>query len=499
MDNAMDPVLALVLEPAGDEPVYVRIRDHVACLIHEGRLAAGSRLPPVRKLARALSIDPMTAARAYRQLAEAGLVEGRGGGGTIVLERGAPLEADAGAPLPASETVSATSLSARLFDLARAPGVISFTANYPDVAHSDVSSFRRCLADLVDDPACDRYFRYEPPSGRDFLREAISRMLAEEGMNASPANIVVTSGGQQALDLALRTLVEPGDRVIVERPAYFGLLNVLRAARAEIVEIDTGPRGPDVDELEALVRRVAPTAVCLNPTFQNPTGGTIDLERRRAVLALLRRTGVALVEDDPYPGMRFRGDPAPAFKAMADPDEPIFYCRGFGKMYLPGTRLGFAVVPGPSIARFSALKATTDLQSNGLLQGALARWLDGTTRHALAVEATRFYAHRQRRIVERLAAILPPGAQFDPPDGGLNLWIELPPGVAATDMYFRAARHGVAFAAGDAFFADKPNRRTLRLSFGRIDEDRIDEGLDRFVQVVEDLCRAAERPAAWFV
>ena len=86
-----------------------------------------------------------------------------------------------------------------------------------------------------------------------------------------------------------------------------------------------------------------------------------------------------------------------------------------------------------------------------------------------------------------------------PPDGGLNLWIELPPGVAATDMYFRAARHGVAFAAGDAFFADKPNRRTLRLSFGRIDEDRIDEGLDRFVQVVEDLCRAAERPAAWFV
>lgn len=503
MAEAVDELLAVLQEKPGSEPVYVRIRDHVAQLVRQGRLKPGDRLPTVRQLADKLSINPMTAARAYRQLSDAGLIEGRGGAGTFVCERPTSEQpAGAAATRPAAlidETGGAGTLSARLFELAQAPGVISFTTNYPEIAHSEVAGLKRCIAELATGPEADDYFRYDPPAGREDLRQALVGFAAEHAIATSARNIVVTSGGQQAIDLAIRTVVNPGDRVIVERPTYFGMLNVLRNARAELLEIDSGPEGPDLGRLEEMIVRHKPVMLCLNPNFQNPTGNTISIDRRRVIVALARQHRVVLVEDDPYPEMRFRGDAVPTLTALASPGDEVFYCRGFGKMFLPGVRLGFAIVPDRWLARYLALKASTDLQSNAFMQGATARWLGQDTWRQAARSISAFYGMRQARLVELLGSHLPSGVHLAVPDGGLNLWMQLPPHATTTDLYFRAARHGVAFAASDPFYAHKPHLRGLRISFGRIDEQAIERGAERLLMLVSDLCEGPKAETSWFV
>jgi len=505
MTDVVEEMVALLSEPSGTEPVYARIRDHFARLVRQGRLKPGERLPPVRQLAERLSINPMTVARAYRQLSDAGLVQGRGGAGSFVSGTAAPASAPAPPNGPSrSDAIidevggGAGTLSARLFELAQAPGVISFTTNYPEPAHSEVPALKRCIAELAASPAADGFFRYDPPAGREELREVLVGFAAAHGIAATTRNIVITSGGQQAIDIAARTVVAPGDRVIVERPSYFGLLNVLRNARAELIEIEAGDGGPDIDRLEDLIRRHKPAMLCLNPTFQNPTGASIELERRKAILALARRNAVVVVEDDPYPEMRFRGEELPSLAALATGEE-VFYCRGFGKMFLPGVRLGFAIVPERWLSRYLAIKASTDLQSNAFMQGAVAMWIgEGAWRDAAASIAA-FYGQRQRLLVERLQPVLPPDVEFLVPDGGLNLWLQLPVRASTSDLYFRAARNGVAFAASDSFHAQRSHSRGPRISFGKVEGVDLDLGVERLQAVLRDLCSAPRADGSWFV
>jgi DNA-binding transcriptional MocR family regulator len=475
--------LAITLAPTeSDFPLFVQIREKIRDLIATGTLVPGMRLPPVRLLAQQLRVSQITVAKAYRELAKSKLIEGRRGGGSFVraAARG-PRQAARG-----GDHDAAPLLAERLFELARAPGVIAFSANYPVMDKRTIEEFRGCLTSTAE-AALENCFSYDPPLGRSALREQIQIYLREDGVVVDADDIMVTSGAQQAIDLAVRTLVRPGDAVIIEQPAYYGAINALRNARAQILEVPLEPDGLNLEIVERYLVDNDARLICTNPTFQNPTGVTMSEEKRRALLTLARRYGAPILEDDHSHELRFSGEPVPAIRALADEDDLIVYARGFGKTLLPGVRLGYLVMPEILKKRLLTAKAHADLHCNNFIQEAVAQFLARQCHRGTIERLRDTYRPRQRKLYQSLVAGMPEGATVSQPSGGLSFWLTLPEGADVSDLYFRAVRRGVAFVAGDVFYASPSHPRSLRISFGYNRAEEIEEGVQRLCSVVKDL------------
>lgn len=472
-------------ETGDNAPIYARIRDEFAAKIAAGKLKDGARLPTVRQLAKERSINPMTVARAYRELAERGFIIARAGSGSFVSRPGrAP--ANGRAPAADDLTLDPGGISSRLFELARAPGVIAFTGNYPSVEMSDAAAFAQCLQDSLSRGAAE-YFRYDPPAGREELREAVLPFLAQHGITTRADNLMVTSGGQQGMDIVARHLLARGDRVILEQPAYFGAINVVRAAGAVPIPLRFGANGFDLDEVAEAIRKHSPRLIIINPTFQNPTGHSVPLNQRRGLVALAHESGVPILEDDPGPELRFRGVALPPLRALPGGDEVVYYTRGFGKTFIPGVRLGFLLPPRGDLNACLEIKATTDLQSPALLQGALADYLRRTDWLGYLRRLCAGYGARQEKLYAILTGALSSYGHLSLPDGGLNLWLELPGEINAREVYFNAVRRGVAFAVADSFSFRPERPSALRIAFGLTDPKDYEEGASRLAHVLRNV------------
>jgi DNA-binding transcriptional MocR family regulator len=481
--------ISLKLSGNNGQPLFMQIREHVRNLIAGGELIPGMRLPPVRALARQLNVNQITVAKAYRELADGGLVEGRRGGGSFVRSF------NNGATLNTPDVSSGPLLAERLFELARAPGVISFTANYPAVDEGTVAKLRDCIAFAATEKL-DACFRYDPPGGRPGLRQQIQLYLSNQSIDAEPDNIIVTSGAQQALDIAVRALIPPATPVIVERPAYYGAINALRGVRARLLEVPLEGDGMDLDILKTYLVRDQARFIYTNPTFQNPTGITMSEEKRHALLALAREFNAIIFEDDHSPELRFSGRPVPAIRAIAQADDPVLYARGFGKVLLPGTRLGFLIVPDALRRRLLVAKAHADLHTSSFMQEAAARFFATCRPGEIADRLCQQYGRRQRILYNGLSAGMPEGTRISQPEGGLSLWLTLPQGADISELYFRAVRRGVAFVTGDVFYATPADSRSLRVSFGLNRSDELHEGVERLCSVVKDLLSRRDARAA---
>jgi len=476
-------------------PLFRQLHEQIVDRIAAGELVPGMRLPPVRSLARQLDINPMTVAKAYKDLAEAGFVESRAGGGTHVrLLNGSTAKRGTNGQ---EEPLQQPLLSERLYELSHAPGVIAFTANFPAVDSSCVEELNVCIRTAMSRDTSSLLY-YAPPTGQFELRQRIGDYIAEQGIAASPDNLMVTSGAQQAIDLIVRCLVPPGASAVIERPAYYGVINSLRAVQARILEVPIEDDGMDVDKLEACLARHRPRLIYTNPTFQNPTGISTSEKKRRAILALARKYGVAILEDDHNSELRFFGRPIPSIRALAEPDDVVFYVRSFGKVFLPGMRLGYVVVPLPTRRQLLMMKAHADLHTNLIMQDAMAIFFARRNYVGILERMRKVYSARQRRLIAKLMRGMPPGTRIVQPEGGLSLWLTLPEGTEVSGLYFRAVRRGVAFVAGEVFYASRDNPRTLRVSFGSVSDEDLDEGVDRLCSVANDLMRPRMAPSPIF-
>jgi DNA-binding transcriptional MocR family regulator len=460
------------------QPLFVQIRDQIQKCIAKRVLLPGMRLPPVRTLARQLGVNQITVAKAFRELVGAKLIEGRRGGGSFVRAQTSLATPDhqPGRPL----------LAERLFELAHAPGVVSFTSNYPVPDAKTVRAFRSSLAQATE-AALDTCFVYDAPIGRASLREQIKAMLKAEGIGAGISNIMVTSGAQQAINLSLRALLEPGKAIIVEQPAYYGVLNAARTMHLRILEAPIESDGINLNAVEDYLIRNESKVIYTNPTFQNPSGVTMSEQKRRSLLALARRFGAVILEDDHSHELRFSGKPVPPIRALAEPDDLVLYARGFGKTLLPGIRLGYLVMPDALRQRLLAARAYADLHSNGFMQEVLACFLAGGHHLGAIARIKQTYSTRQKRLYQGLVTGMPEGTVVSKPEGGLSLWLTLPEGADSSELYFRAVRRGVAFLAGDVFYPAPSQSRSLRISFGLNKGDELDEGVKRLCSVVTDL------------
>ena len=379
-----------------------------------------------------------------------------------------------------------TSAIRELFKLLGKPGIISFAGGFPDPALFDVEGLKMS-ADAVLSNNPGPVLQYGATEGWGPLREQISHFMAGKGATVAPDGLIVTTGSQQALDLIGKTMISPGDKVIVEAPTFLATIQCFRLYGAHLIGAPIDANGVDVDRLEQLIAEHKPKLVYLIPTFGNPSGATLSLERRLRVLEIAARTHTLIVEDDPYGELYFDQAPPPSLLALSDQvpgsREYLVHCGSLSKILSPGLRVGWMIAPPELLARATMCKQFSDAHTSNLTQAIGAHYLTlGRLDAALGVVRST-YAERARVMADSLQRTLGDAIAFDAPQGGMFFWARLTGAnggpTNSAEFAKRAIEQLVAFVPGAPFFAHDPDPATLRLSFATADVAKIEEGIAR--------------------
>jgi len=360
--------------------------------------------------------------------------------------------------------------------LTERPGVISFAGGLPAPELFDAAGLRAAFAGALADAAAGRSLQYSTTEGDPALRAQVAARLTARGLPTGADELLITSGSQQALTLIATVLLEPGDTVLVEEPSYLAALQAFQLAGATVVPVPCDEDGLDPDAAAVLAQRHGARLLYTIPTFQNPTGRTLPLDRREALVALARRAGFWLLEDDPYGELRYRGEGLPALAAL---DDRVLSLSTLSKIAAPGLRIGWVRAPEPLRRPLTIAKQAADLHSSTVDQAAAARWLAAVDLDERVGGLRRAYGARRDALLAGLGDALPPGSAHNRPDGGMFVWARLPDGWDAAALLERALAHDVAFVPGFPFFAGPPDTATLRLSFTTHPPEEIAEGLRR--------------------
>jgi 2-aminoadipate transaminase len=394
------------------------------------------------------------------------------------------------ASLFASRTqVMKSSAMRDLMALTARPEVISLAGGLPDTSTFPPGSFNSVMQRVASERLA-KALQYGPTEGLDEAKDCVIEVMAAEGMDVDRDEILVTTGGQQVIDLMCKTLLDPGDVVIAEAPTYPGAVPTLCSYQADVVQIEMDDSGMRIDVLEATLAELdaqgrRPKFIYTVPSFQNPAGVTMSLERRRRLVEIARERELLILEDNPYGLLRFEGEPLPTLRSL-DGGEYVVYLGTFSKILSAGLRLGWTVAPRPVLAKMNLGKQASDLCSSSLTQHFVAGFFkDGDWRRYLQ-ELIGIYRRRRDVMLEALEEHFPAEATFTRPEGGLFIWATLPDYLDTTDLLARALRENVAFVPGRGAFLDGRGGTSMRLNYSGVDETAIREGIRRIGKVVEE-------------
>jgi 2-aminoadipate transaminase len=383
-----------------------------------------------------------------------------------------------------------------LLKLTEQPGVISFGGGLPAAELFPVKRCEdACVTVLREQGA--QALQYSTTEGYRPLREMIARHTTRFGANVGPENILITASSQQALDLIGKVFLNAGDHVVVEHPTYLGALQAWNLYQAQYTPVPVDDEGMLTDSLETALRG-GPKFLYALPNFQNPTGVTISLERRRQIVRLADHYGVPILEDDPYGQLRYEGEHVPSLVALDAAFQAsggrytgnVIYMSTFSKTLAPGLRLGWIVASEGVIERLVIAKQATDLHTSTFTQMVAYEMARGgfIDEHVRAMRPA--YRARRDAMLAAMAECFPPSVTWTRPKGGLFLWVRFPDSIDASDVLRDAIPQKVAFVVGSAFFADGSGRNTARFNFSAADPDRIREGIKRLGAVLQHLVPA---------
>ena len=385
-----------------------------------------------------------------------------------------------------------TSAIRELFKLLGKPGIISFAGGFPDSALFDVDGIRAASQQaLQDDPGAA--LQYGATEGYQPLRVQLAQFMASKGaQDVAPEHLIVTTGSQQALDLLGKTLINPGDKVIVEGPTFLATIQCFRLYGAELISAPIDGNGVQTDVLEKLIAEHQPKFVYLIPTFGNPSGALLSLERRKKVLELAVKYQTLVVEDDPYGDLYFGEAPPPSLLALSSQvpgsRELLVHCGSLSKVLSPGLRVGWMIAPADLLANATMCKQFSDAHTSTFAQATAAQYLQAGRMPATLAKVRAVYAERAQAMGEALREQLGDAIEFVQPQGGLFFWVRLTgAGGKVADgnvLAKRAIEKGVAFVPGTPFFCAQPDNATLRLSFATADVEKIREGVARLAQAL---------------
>jgi 2-aminoadipate transaminase len=372
------------------------------------------------------------------------------------------------------------------------PGVLSMTGGFPNPATFPTDELDGIAARLVRNDAAVA-LQYTPCAGLPSVREyLLDRQEQVQGRRVEHDELIVTSGGMECIALMCQALIEPGDTIVVEAPTYLGALMAFAGAEAEVLGVAMDEDGLRVDALaERLAAGLRPKFVYTIPDFQNPTGRTLPLDRRRALVELCRRHGVLIFEDVAYRELTFDGTSQPSLWSLA-PDV-VLQAGTFSKSFFPGVRLGWAAGPADVVAELAAAKANTDQCAGGLGQRLVEEYgrNGGFERQLPAARA--LYASHWTAVAAALARHMPDGVEWTEPAGGFLTWLTLPDQLDTLALRADAVAAGVAYVPGPPFHVGDAGRNALRLSFSHLTETELETAVERLAGVV---LRALERPRA---
>jgi DNA-binding transcriptional MocR family regulator len=441
------------LDPGNGSPLFRQLYEQVRESIESGALRRGDRLPATRELAGQLGLNRTTVSAAYALLESEGLIAGHVGRGSFVTGRASAANARTG-----DETAPA-----------------SFSRSRPSELLFPLVEFRKTCAEVIAGDDTASILQLGSPAGYPPLRRYLLEQARSEGTARESDDILITSGCQQAFDLLQRTIVN-GATVLIEDPVYLGVRSVFERAGARLIGVPVGADGIDLEQLKRAIARERPGLLCVTPNFQNPTGATMPLAARQALLRIAQAAGVTVIENDIYGSLCYQGDALPSLKQL-DASGDIILLRSFSKVAFPGLRVGWVIARRALIEKLTEAKQWSDLHTDQLSQAVLLRF----------AESGRLEQHRQRMLIagrERLQAALeacekhlPGGSKYTRPRGGMSLWIELPEPLDAGELLPRAEREGVTYLPGKFFAVSRPRPNGLRISFAGMTPEEIRCGL----------------------
>lgn len=353
------------------------------------------------------------------------------------------------------------------------PEVISFAGGLPSPQTFPVERIRAACAEvLARDPS--GALQYSPTEGYLPLREWVAARCSRDGAKVSPSRVMITTGSQQALDLIGKALVEKDRNLLVETPTYLGALQAFSLAEPAFVSVPCDEAGPIAEELARLAV-VPASGLYLLPNFQNPSGRRIPEARRRALVEVAARSGLLIFEDDPYGELSYGGDKLPSLLSMNE--EGVVYTGSFSKLLAPGLRVGYVIAPESLFAKLVQVKQAADLHTPSFTQRIVHEVIkDGfLERHVPVIRE--LYARQCLIMLDALATHFPKSARWKAPEGGMFIWVTLPPGIDSASLLDKAVARNVAFVPGAPFFTGIPEHNTLRLSFVTVPAEKIWSGM----------------------
>lgn len=463
--------------------------------IASGELAPGDKLPPTRRLAALAGINQLTAGRCYRRLQELGAVVSEVGRGTFVRASAAATQTERAddtdwqcyvlAPERSDESDTIIGEIARHVE---DESIIPLSAGYPALELIPLAALREATAEALDRHGA-RAFQYGPIEGDGELRDELAELGRARGLVDDADSILVTTGARQALTLAARAMLRPGDKVACESPTFMGIIEALRSAGAHVLPIPVDEQGLDTDALEQLLRHHEIRLLATQPRLHNPTGADLAPARRERLVELARQHGFFILEDAVYGDLRFEGrDPGP-LRALAPAH--VIYVDSLSKTVGPGLRAGWIAASGPVLDRIVAEKRRDDAHGATLTQQLAAGFLRRGLYQPQLELARAHYSERRDALIDALERELGDLARFTRPRGGGHVWLTLDHAIDDARLYREALALGVTFVPGAAMLVQRPRATHMRLSYGLPDPPQIREGVRRLAGAVRTVALGA--------
>lgn len=490
-------MLILSIDKHSAVPAYRQICERVISLVGSGDLVSGDRLPPTRDLARMAGVHRSTVLRAYGELWSLGYLQSRPGSYSIIRcpEKTSAVE-PAGRPTVIDWATVAERTGLGVDDASTwtppvrfaERDVVNFATLSADPRMSPVDDLRRCLkAVLVEEGGA--LLDYSQASGHPSMKEAIVRRMRVHGIDVSTDEVMITNGAQQGLDLVLRLLAAPGERIVVESPTYAAAIPLFRLHRLTLDAVPMLANGMDLDALDTLLQRARPSLVYTMPTFHNPTGISTSREHRERLLGLCERFAVPLVEDGFEEDLKYFGKAALPIKSM-DRNGAVVYVGTFSKVVFAGLRIGWIAAPRECIRRLVGIQRASCIGGIALAQAAAARLCDLGLYDSFLKRVHASYRKRMETMLKCLGALMPAGVEWTRPAGGSTLWLTIKSPWGEESIREHMLQNGVMVASGRPFFPEDTADAHFRISISCVKESEIEEGCRRLARALETVVRS---------
>jgi 2-aminoadipate transaminase len=473
------------LDKNSGTPLYMQLSDKIAEMIENGILPADLKLPSIRQMSALLNVNSVTIVSCYKHLETKGYVYSRPGSGTyvaVVLPKQSENYSDRNIIL--DELYQSDDLNLiNNGHIKINENTINFASATPKSSLFPVENFKLVLNEVLDRDRGNA-FDYQDSQGYYPLRSSVRILLEKRKIACHEENIQIISGAQQGIDIIAKALLRQGDYVITESPTYTGAIAVFKSRGAEIADVPLSCDGPNLNILEYNLKKYKPKLIYTIPSFQNPTGISYSNEKRKEILALAERYDAYIIEDDYVSGLDFENMGFATVKSM-DKSDRVIFLKSFSKIFMPGLRLGFMVVPSSLKSYIIEAKHATDISTSGLIQRAFDLYIrkgmwDGHFKLMFNIYKERYY-----KTIEALERHLPQNVQFHKPGGGLNIWLELPANCFTGSLLKAASAENIVFAPGRIFYSSTPtNLNNIRLSFAAVDADEIERGIEKLSELI---------------